>query len=74
MTRKEQRKFVKELVGNVEKGILKKLYAVPETWNGIELRWLIADHFRAAEITRKDKDKQTRVRSYRNDVLVLNLV
>ena len=43
MDRKEQRQFINELVAHVKAEILK--YKYPETWDGVELRWLVKEKF-----------------------------
>ena len=43
MSRAEQIVFINELIGTVKKEILSK--KLPLDWDGIELRWLIAEKF-----------------------------
>ena len=66
--------FVKELAANVVNGIVQDIVAgkVPAKWDGIELRWLMAERFNDA-IMGSDKKGGKRHRSYRNTVIVNNL-
>ncbi len=52
MTKKEQKRFIKELISNVEKDILKKADQFPEVWDGRELRIFIAEKFNDCVIKR----------------------
>lgn len=69
MDKKEQRKFIVELVNNVKKELLKSSY--PENWDGIELRWLIKERF--AEVVLGDRfldKRKMRYRHFKNDCLI----
>ena len=72
MTKQERIDFIAELCGNVTKELLDKVDKMPEEWDGIELRWLIAEKFSQVvfsqiNVTRKRKHE------YNNTVLVENL-
>lgn len=65
-----QRNFINQLVGNVKKDLLQS--EIPAAWDGIELRWLIADKFAETVVTRSMGDL-SRKRAYNNYRLVHNL-
>jgi len=73
MTKQEQINFIQELcnngvaslVGLVEEG------KIPENWDGIELRWLIAEKF--SNCATKKNNSNKRERDYNNVVIVNNL-
>lgn len=71
MTKQEQKKFVKELVGNVVGDILKAIAEgkIPADWDGIELRKLLADKFQHQTL----RTTRSRTRKYNNAVVVNNL-
>jgi hypothetical protein len=69
MTKVEQRKFIRELVGNVRKDLLKQVPLIPATWDGHELRQFIADRFQESSWTLKENKR--RYRDYQNDVAVM---
>ena len=71
MTRKEQRTFVRELVRDVESDLLNKLSRVPEDWDGIELRWWVAEIY--SRIVVSDTGLKQRRSEYKNSVIVNNL-
>ncbi len=71
MTNK-QKKFIREMIENVRKEILKRAKDIPEEWNGVELRWLIKDHFNLVVIGGMGSKK--RKRDYNNEVIVKNLI
>jgi hypothetical protein len=78
MTKAEKETFIRELIGNVQRDILAKVEAMPEEWDGHELRRFIADKFDESAMTvgRKGfygKPYAKRTRDYRNEVLVRNL-
>lgn len=71
MTRHEQLIFISDLTENLRKDIQRKINsgAIPENWDGFELRQLLAD--KAAEST--VNMTRTRKRNYHNTVIVNNL-
>lgn len=76
MNQQEKALFVSSLVNNVANELLDQIKAgrIPEEWNGIELRWLLAQRFQDATLsTRHDRGNQRRFRSFKNEVLVRNL-
>jgi hypothetical protein len=64
--------FIAQLVGNVQDEIIKKTDKFPENWDGIELRWYIADKFSDVVMGSYDK-RSKRYKDYENEVLVNNL-
>jgi hypothetical protein len=66
----DKRRFIEELIGNVQRDVLSKVDRVPEDWDGIELRQWIADHFTSAVYS---PSSPARMKAYRNEVLVRNL-
>ncbi len=73
MTPKEQAKFVHDLCHNVEVGIVEDIREgrVPEDWDGIELRELLARRFAAASY--RQYLKGPRRRDFENTLIVANL-
>jgi hypothetical protein len=72
MTKKEKEIFINELIKNVKRGILEKIDSIPENWDGMELRMLVSDHFQVAVFRRVLS--RSRLVSYKNDILVRNLI
>jgi hypothetical protein len=72
MTRREQRAFVRELIENVQKGMLDDIRRVPENWDDHELRQWVADRFERSTMMDAAHNGQ-RLKEYRNTVLVCNL-
>ena len=68
MNRKEQRTFITQLVNNVKKQMLQK--KLPAEWDGLELRWYIAEKF--AGVVWGDWSKGQK-RKYNNAMMVKNL-
>ena len=71
MKKREQIKLVKDLTKSVAEGVVEAIRAgkIPEDWDGIELRQLLADKFEFERIEMGRKRKK----DYRNTVLVDNL-
>lgn len=72
MTEQEQVKFVEELSQNVTREIIKIIEEgkTPETWDGVELRQLLADRF--SQVVWSPMERR-RKREYNNTKLVNNL-
>jgi len=68
MTKTEKQRFVRDLTRSLRDKVLSDIKSgrIPKDWNGIELRQLLADRFKADtfEMSRRYKDK------YNNDVLI----
>lgn len=65
--------FISELIDNVRDEIIIKVGDMPEDWDGVELRWYIAEKFKEAMIepsvynTRPEYKK--RYQDYRNFII-----
>lgn len=57
-----QTAFVRELGQNVLDRIINEIESgrIPESWDGIELRWLLADRFEDATLRFSRKDRRWR--------------
>jgi hypothetical protein len=78
MNARDKRRFINELIRNVRTDILAKVSAMPDEWDGHELRRYIADKFEESVTTvgragHYGKPHRRRFRDYRNEVLVRNL-
>lgn len=73
LNKQEKEQFIKDLMGHVQKSMLNKLDKVPEDWDGIELRQWIADTFDWERTGSFVIDKK-RLKNYRNEIIVKNLV
>ncbi len=78
MNAAEKRRFIRDLIRNVQADILAKVEKMPEDWDGHELRRYVADTFDRSAMTvgRKGpygKPYAKRTRDYRNEVIVRNL-
>ena len=74
MTLQEKQNFVAGALGNVEQRIMDKLGKMPESWDGKELRWFIADHFEQIVWNAKRDKREKRYNDYYNLCLVDNLI
>ena len=75
MTKQEQIQFVIELCNNGLEELLKSIdqNKIPENWDGIELRWLVADKFDSCQIIANTSSLKKRKSNYNNTVFVNNL-
>jgi hypothetical protein len=71
VTLREKRKFIRDLMENVFVEMRTKAAQMPEEWNGIELRQLLADKFNHETCPHLLTGR--RKRDYRNEVIVRNL-
>lgn len=73
MTKREQQQFARELCADILSQTLHDIRAnrVPETWDGVELRQLLADRFDRSVYRRPLIGK--RGREYRDTVLINDL-
>jgi len=62
-------RIISELFENVKDDVLRKVKDMPEEWDGIELRWYIAEKFREAANYKHDKYRAARYNKYRNFVI-----
>jgi hypothetical protein len=74
MNSEEKIKFVEAITSNVTEEIINNIIIgkVPEDWEGIELRWYLADKFQDCvyDIYKKPSKRK---REYKNTILVENL-
>lgn len=70
MNRKEQKIFVNNIIKNVKDHLIKDLKKIPDNWDGLELRWFIADHFNLIVFEKKNNKRR---REYLNYMLVNGL-
>lgn len=72
MENSEKVQFVNALTDTIREKVLEEIKkgTIPENWDGIELRWLLAD--RAASVVMSDR-KGPRYKAYQNTVIVKNL-
>lgn len=73
MNQDEKIEFVKELSKNVTDDIVSAILHdfVPDDWDGIELRWYLAERF--SQVVFKGTGSNARKHRYNNAVLVNNL-
>ncbi len=71
MTKTEKQQFVRDLMAGITETILSKIDAMPEVWDGHELRMYILDKTNE-NISWMTPDRK-RKRDYKNFVLVNNL-
>ena len=74
MTQQEKEYFINQLIDNVKKRIIHKSLLFPEDWDGIELRWIVRDHFDLVVFGGYRDRRVKRFKDYENEVLVNNLV
>ena len=74
MSSKEKIDFINALIDNVRKNILEKVNEYPEEWDGVELRWLIKDHFNLVVFGGYNDKRDKRYKEYENHVICNNLV
>lgn len=83
MTKTDKKRFIRIVCNVARDDLLKKVDRFPESWDGIELRQLIIDTFHAQggivrgyyvnDRARMLADRK-RLKAYKNEVLVRNLV
>ena len=81
-TRAGKRKFIRCFMNSVRNELLAKVPAMPEEWDGHELRWLVADKFAWEQHHRTGEFRlpfnqgagwRRRVREYNNERLTRDL-
>ena len=72
MNQREKIQFVKDLTDVVIHRILIEIIEekIPEEWDGIELRWLLAERFNTNWVMPEAKKRK---REFRNTLLIRNL-
>ena len=74
MNKKEQRKFITQLMNNIKKDLQKEVSKYPDNWDGFELRMRIKDAAADALMFNvKEYPFNKRYKAYKNEVLVRNL-
>ncbi len=76
MNKTEKIEFVKELSKNIQNKLIESIEAgkIPEEWDGIELRWLIADNVSIQHYyTKENSIYRKRRKEYDNTVMINNL-
>ena len=73
MIHTEQTNLIQELIATVRDDILREASKYPETWDGIELRWRVADVFSQVVFGDIGKRKGKRYLDYRNFVYTTDL-
>lgn len=71
MTLKQKKTFIRDLTKSIMAQVIVAAANMPEEWDGIEIRQLLADKFNQATHPRLLSGK--RKRDYDNEVLVRNL-
>lgn len=72
LTAKDKKTFIRNLCNSIRDELVGKVKDMPEEWDGMELRELLAEKFRR-ETYDVMKDNRKRMRAYRNEVIVRNL-
>jgi hypothetical protein len=66
--------FIQNFMSAVQGELLSKIKDVPEAWDGIELRWWIADTFKTEQVDWNDKGRyRARKKRYNNDIAISDL-
>ena len=74
MNRREKKRFVRDLMGSVQKQVLRQITdgKIPDEWDGHELRKLLADNFHH-EVSSTMRTDRKRIKAYLHTVIVNNL-
>lgn len=73
MNAQQKRLFISDLMESIKQNMLSKVDSMPEEWDGIELRWYIADTAAEQAAMSSDYDRGDRRKAYRNTVITRNL-
>ncbi len=71
MNKREKKIFIADLILSLTASIVENLDNMPDAWDGIELRWYIAD--KAKDFVIEGMGSKARKKEYNNSVIVLNL-
>lgn len=74
MTYEEQTTLIKELVANVQGDIIKESIKYPETWDGVEIRWRLAEVFSQVVFGQFVNKRDKRYKDYKNFCIVNDLI
>lgn len=64
----DKEKFIRSLCDSVRDRTIESIRHMPESWDGIELRWFLSAAFERQTTPRLDQSLKRRFRDYRNDV------
>lgn len=77
MNSNEKRRFIEDLTANVRENLINKIPKMPEDWDGLELRELLAEKFTESCLMSQGranrKQFRRRLNDYRNEVITRNL-
>lgn len=77
MDKQEKRRFIEDLCASIQETAINAISKMPEEWDGLELRELLADKFiESCLMSRGPGNKarfRKRLRDYRNEVIARNL-
>jgi hypothetical protein len=73
MTRTGQLDFVDSMIDTVKEQITFSFMKLPEEWDGVELRWYIAEKFNEIVWDDYKKKNTKRYKDYHNEMIVKNL-
>jgi len=73
MTKREKIKFIRDLTGSIQKEILGKVDAMPEHWDGHQIRQFIADKTADLVWSNYLRSDKKAMRAYKNEVITRNL-
>ena len=73
MNKPEKRRFIRDLIANVQKDVLAKVDLMPAEWDGVELREYVAHKFQESTLFAHRPDMRHRASDYRNEVITRNL-
>ena len=68
MTALEKKKFIQQLVSNIEADLVSKIPRMPKEWDGVELRKYIADVFAGCVLS--GTMSRGRLKEYNNTILI----
>lgn len=72
MNAKEKKTFIKSLTKSIQDELINKIPTMPEHWDGIELRWLLAEKF-DREQSDCWRSSPARKRKYKNETITRNI-
>jgi hypothetical protein len=70
MTQAEKLVFIQDLIRSVEKTVVEAIPAMPEEWDGIELREYLAGKFAESSILYRRDHLRKRAKDYANEITV----
>jgi hypothetical protein len=74
MSKSQKEIFINDLMNSIKKDLLKNIDKYPESWDGIEIRWLI-EEFCNGIVWKGVIDKRSkRYKDYRNEIICNNLI